>query len=61
LLGIEVLDIKNICLLSKWLFKLLSEEGVWKELLQTKYLGSKTLVQVEAKPNDSVLEGAHEG
>jgi hypothetical protein len=27
-LGIEVLDIKNKCLLSKWLFKLLSEEGV---------------------------------
>jgi hypothetical protein len=28
-LGIEVLDIKNKCLLSKWLFKILHEEGVW--------------------------------
>jgi hypothetical protein len=27
-LEIEVHDIKNRCLLSKWLFKLLSEEGV---------------------------------
>jgi hypothetical protein len=35
-LGIEVLDIKNRCLLSKWLFKLLSEKGVWQELLQKK-------------------------
>jgi hypothetical protein len=28
-LGVEVLDIKNKCLLSKWLFKLLNEEGAW--------------------------------
>ena len=28
-LGIEVLELKNNFLLSKWLFKLLSEEGVW--------------------------------
>jgi hypothetical protein len=28
-LGIEVLELKNKCLLSKWLFKLLSEEGMW--------------------------------
>jgi hypothetical protein len=27
-LGIEVLDMKDICLLIKWLFKLLNEEGV---------------------------------
>jgi hypothetical protein len=52
-LGIEVLDIKNRCLLSKWLFKLLSEKGVWQELLQKKYLRGKTLSQVQAKPADS--------
>ena len=51
-LGIEVLDIKNKCLLSKWLFKLLTEEGVWHELLHNKYIGSK-IAQIEAKPNDS--------
>lgn len=28
-LGIEDLEVKNKCLLSKWLFKLLTEEGVW--------------------------------
>jgi hypothetical protein len=32
-LGIEVLDNKNKCLVSKWLFKLLYEEEVWQELL----------------------------
>ena len=40
-------------MLSKWLLKLLNEEGVWQELLQNKYLQSKTLAQVEAQPTDS--------
>jgi hypothetical protein len=52
-LGIEVLELKNKCLLSKWLFKLLSEEGMWQQLLCNKYLKNKTLAQVEAKPTDS--------
>jgi hypothetical protein len=52
-LRIEVLDIKNRCLLSKWLLKLLYEEGVWQEMLSNKYHGSKTLSQVRVKPTDS--------
>jgi hypothetical protein len=52
-LGIEVLELKNKCLLSKWLFKLLTEEGMWQELLRNKYLKNKTLSQVEANPTDS--------
>ena len=52
-LGIEVLDIKNRSLVSKWIFKILHEEGVWHELLSNKYLKDKTLSQVEAKPTDS--------
>ena len=52
-LGIEMLEIKNQCLLSKWLFKLLHEKGVWQELLTNKYLGGKTLSQVTIKPSDS--------
>jgi hypothetical protein len=52
-LSIELLDIKNKCLLSKWLFKLLHEEWMWQEILQNKYLINKTLAQVEAKPTDS--------
>jgi hypothetical protein len=49
----EVLDIKNRCLLSKWSFKLLNEEGLWQELLHNKYLRTQTLSQVTAKPSDS--------
>lgn len=28
-LGVENLEIKNKCLLSKWLFKLLNEDVIW--------------------------------
>jgi hypothetical protein len=52
-LGIEVLALKNRCLLSKWLVKLLTEEEVWQELLHNKYIWDKTLYQVEDKPTDS--------
>ena len=52
-LGIEVLQIKNRCLLSKWLSKLLNEEGIWQELLHNKYLSNNTLAEVEAKHTDS--------
>jgi hypothetical protein len=54
-LGIEVLELKNKCLLSKWLFKLLNEGGVWQELLKNQYLHSKTLSQVVAKPSYSLF------
>jgi hypothetical protein len=52
-LGIEVPQLKNNCLLSKWWFKLLTEEGVWQQLLTNKYLKNQTLAQVEVKPTDS--------
>jgi hypothetical protein len=52
-LGVEVLELINKCLLSKWLFKLLSEDGMWQELIHNKYLRDKTLSQVEEKPTDS--------
>jgi hypothetical protein len=42
-----------MCLLSKWLFKLLTEESMWQELLRNKYLNDKTLSQAVAKPTDS--------
>jgi len=53
--GLDIIDLEtqNKCLLSKWLFKLVNENGVWQQLLKNKYLGSKTLSQVEKKPGDS--------
>jgi hypothetical protein len=39
-LGIVDLDIENKCLLSKWIIKLLNEEGLWQQILKRKYLKS---------------------
>jgi len=52
-LGIQNLDIENKCLLSKWLFKLLNEDGMWQELLRNKYIKDKTLGSCVKKPMDS--------
>ncbi|WVZ64243.1 hypothetical protein U9M48_013795 [Paspalum notatum var. saurae] len=42
-LGVQNLYIQNKCLLSKWLFKLCNEDGMWQSLLRNKYLSNKTL------------------
>jgi hypothetical protein len=47
------LDIQNNCLLSKWIIKLLNEEGLWQHILKRKYLENKTLSQLEKKKGDS--------
>jgi hypothetical protein len=52
-LGIRDLDIQNTALLSKWLYKLLTTDGTWQELIRNKYLGSKPLSQAIWKPGDS--------
>ncbi|WVZ66203.1 hypothetical protein U9M48_015460, partial [Paspalum notatum var. saurae] len=52
-LGILDIDLQNRSLLSKWLFKLCNEDGIWQQLLRNKYLKNKTLSQVERKPGDS--------
>lgn len=54
-LGIQDLNLKNIALLNKWLFKLLTSNGLWPQILCNKYLGSKPLSQVEWKIGDSQL------
>ena len=52
-LGVHDLEVKNSALLGKWMFKLLTEDGVWQQLIHNKYLKDKTLAQVESKPTDS--------
>jgi hypothetical protein len=52
-LGIHDLEVKNIALLGKWLFKLLMEEGTWQTILKMKYIGQKVLSQVLWKLGDS--------
>ena len=53
--GIGILDLNtmNRALLSKWLYKLLTSDGMWQQLLRNKYIGSKSLAQVEWKIGDS--------
>jgi hypothetical protein len=46
-LGIKNLEIQNQCLLSKWLFKLINEEGLWQTILRNNYLLKQTIVKVE--------------
>jgi hypothetical protein len=52
-LGIHNLEVKNTALLGKWLFKLLTEEGMWQTILKRKYISPKALSQVLWKPGDS--------
>ena len=53
-LGIENLEVKNICLLNKWLYKLSGEtDATWAQILRNKYLQSRTLSQVMVRPIDS--------
>ena len=52
-LGVLDLEVQNKCMLSKWIFKLFNEDGMWQQMLRNKYLANKTLTQVQAKPGDS--------
>jgi hypothetical protein len=42
-LGIHDLEVKNTALLGKWLFRLLTQDGIWQTILYRKYVGSKAL------------------
>jgi hypothetical protein len=51
--GCHNIDVENKCLLSKWLFKLINEEGLWQNILKKKYLRTQTITHVQKKPGDS--------
>ena len=51
--GIHDLHVKNSSLLGKWLYNLLTSDGVWQTLLKRKYISTKALSQVLWKPGDS--------
>ena len=48
-LEIHNLELKNVALLSKWLYHLLTIDGTWKKIIRNKYLGTKPLVQVQGQ------------
>jgi hypothetical protein len=47
--GIHDLEVKNRALLGNWLYKLLTEYGVWQTLLIWIYIGSHALSQVSER------------
>lgn len=60
-LRIQIFKTKNDALLSKWLFKLLRIDMVSRWLIQNKYMGTKSLVQVEWKQGTRTLGQSYEG
>jgi hypothetical protein len=52
-LGVLNLDLTNIGLLCKWLWKLENESGMWQDILKKKNLQKETLIQIEEKPGMS--------
>jgi hypothetical protein len=47
------MDVKNKCLLTKWLDKLFTGDWVWQSLLHNKHLSQKLLSSFTTKPADS--------
>jgi hypothetical protein len=47
------LEIQSRCLLAKWVFHLINTDGKWQHLIQDKYLGNKSITQVNRNPRDS--------
>lgn len=60
--GIHDLELKNIALQNKWLFKLLTTDWIWQQIIRNKYLGLKSISQVYKKKwGFSFLGKPHEG
>jgi hypothetical protein len=55
--GLRIKDLRkmNVCLLSKWWWKLEQEEGLWQEIVKAKYLQNKTIFSVSHKNTDSAI------
>jgi hypothetical protein len=51
-LGIQNIEFQNKCLLRKWLFKLLNEDGLWQLLLRKKCLCRYPLSKVSHRHRD---------
>jgi hypothetical protein len=52
-LGVHDLEVKIRALLGKWLARLLTEDGVWQQVLRKKYVGLKVISHVLWKPGYS--------
>lgn len=57
-LGVIKLDIKNISISCKWIWRLENEAGDWQNMIKAKYLNKKTLSQCEASIRFSIKRSA---
>jgi hypothetical protein len=58
--GLGILDLRNmnISLLTKWLWRLETSDGLWQKIIRHKYIKDNPLIVVEKRKYISVLEGA---
>jgi hypothetical protein len=45
-LSVKNIEVQNKGLLSKWLFKLINEDGLWQQILRKKYIINQTIGKV---------------
>lgn len=50
-----MIDLKymNINLLAKWIWKLETSDGIWQDIIRSKYTRGKPLIMIEKKQDDS--------
>lgn len=57
-LGILDLELMNKAMLRKWLWNLENTDGLWQNILKSKYLNHKTLSQTKFRASDTFLAWA---
>ena len=60
-LAILDLDLMNVALLSKWLWKLFNESGPWQQILVNKYLKKKLYMSGGSKTRRLTFLGGFDG
>jgi hypothetical protein len=53
-LGVLDLEKQNISLMTKWWWKLETQEGLWQEIFKAKYFRNQTVATIKLQFNDSL-------
>lgn len=54
-LGVKDLHKQNISLLTKWWWKLETQQGLWQEVIRAKYMKKDTVTSIKSKFSDSPM------
>jgi hypothetical protein len=52
-LGVKDLRKQNISIITKWWWKLDTQEGLWQQIVRARYLGNKSVASVSSRFSDS--------